>query len=382
METQQIQSLVDRLLARDQVYRPLALLRMTLRLGPEDQRRWERGELTVLEDGLAGNPEYIIDMLRAAAAWAERLGLRAEVESSPGGRVFHNGNDHRLACTVWHRPAPSPQGDLFLDSGLASARHALSRALLAADAAGAEHNLADMARAQPGHEVQADAEHLVGALGWLGRSVSDPAGFLENMEEELHARAVRFLGPRDAEQFLQPFREHLMAALDAAEFDPDRPQLHPSALAERMGDWEGVIDATEAVSDVARYSVLLERRARAGLAAGRREIGLAALCQLCWRHPERAEAFLESCGDEEIARRLERFWDLEPLIPIGLFPAWLTAGGYRLPEIDPDACPDSTEVQALQVTRRLLAEPGDTGSRQWLQLHAGPLFEAWLQRRA
>lgn len=380
MTPQRIHALVDRLLARDQVYRPLELLRLTLRLGNEDQRRWERGELKVLEDGLAGDPDIIIEMLREAAAWAGRLALRAE-EVSSGGRMFHSGNADRLARTVWHRAAPTPQGDLFLDSGFSAARNALSRALLDGDVRAAEDSLADMARAEPGHDVQADAEHLVGALGWLARPVTDAAAMLKTIDDDLHVRAMRFFGRRDGERFLKPFWEHLMGSLNASDFDPDRPMLHPSALALRTGDWDRVIASIEAVDDACQHAVLMSRLARAGLAGEHREAGLRAVCQLCWRHPGQAELWLETCEDEDISRRVERFWDLEPQLQTGLFPAWLVAVGFPMPEIDAEQSPDMPEARAMVVARRLRGEPADTEARQWLQQHVPSLFEVWLSRQ-
>lgn len=381
MDAPHIQALVDRLLARDQAYRPLELLRLTLRLGPEDQRCWERGECKVLEEVLAGDPERIIELLRQAAAWAERVGLRAEVDGSERRRYFHNGTADRLARTVWQRPEPTGQGDLFLDNAFASARTRLARALLAADAGAAEQALGEMVRAQADHEVQADAEHLVGALGWLGRPVADPAGLLKILEDDLQARAGRFFGPADGQRFVQPFWRHLLAALEGRAFDPHQPGLHASAIAEKLGDWDAVIHAIEAYEGAAEQPELVARLVRAGLEGGRREIGLAALCQLCWRHPEVAADFLDSCANAQISRRLESFWDLEPPLPTGLFPAWLLAGGYALPEIAPDQCPDQPEVRAWAIMRRLGRDSRDTSARESLQHEQPLLFDHWLKRR-
>lgn len=381
MDAQHIQALVDRLLARDQVYRPLELLRLTLRLGPEDQRRWERGECQVLEEVLAGHPDHIIELLRQAAAWAERLGLRAEVDTSGQRRWFHNGNADQLARTVWHRPEPTAQGDLFLDNAFASARSRLARALLKADADAAERALAEMVQIQADHEVQADAEHLVGALAWLGRPVADSAELLELLEEELQTRAARFFGPADGQRFVQPFWRHLLAALEGAEFDPHQPGLHASAVAEKLGDWEAVIRAIEALETATEHAVLMIRLARAGLAGGRREIGLAALSQLCWRHPEAAADFLERCEDVQISRRLESFWDLEPPLPTALFPAWLLATDLPMPEIAPKQCPDQPEVRAWAIIRRLGKDSQDISARECLQREQPLLFGHWLKRR-
>ena len=125
----------------------------------------------------------------------------------------------------------------------------------------------------------------------------------------------------------------MLTALQRKDLDPEQPALHASAVAEKLGDWDAVIQAIESVETAAEHAVLMIRLTRAGLTGGRRELGLAALCQLCWRQPEAAAVLLDRCEDPPVSRRLESFWDLEPPLPTELFPAWLLAGGHPMPEI-------------------------------------------------
>jgi len=375
-----IQGAVDRLIARDGCYRPEALLRLTLRLVPESREAGSADGSGFLEDALYGDPDRVVDMLRLAAAWAEQLGLRAEVEE-PGGkdpRWFRNPVSDRLVRTVWQRAAAQPQADLFFDNRFAVARGNLARALVEARADQAEECLAEMARAGGDPQAQADAEHLVGALAWLDEPVTDAALSRSTVERELAPRAQRFLGRREAAVFLGRLWRWLVEAQDPSDFDPARPDDHPSYLLARLDDHAGVIDAVHAVGDHLDHPTLVERLVDAGLNGERRDTGLAALCQLCWRHPERAEAWLDACRDDELVRRVERFWDLEPPLAIGLFPAWLVSASYPLPDLAAEAIPPGDDGEAMLRFRALRRQPGDRDHRQWLQQHCPDLLRHWL----
>lgn len=378
MKPARLQSLVDRLLARDERYRPLDLLLLTGRLDPEDLRGWEQGEPALLEDVLAGQIEGSVEQLRQAAEWARRLGLSSEAETSER-RLFRNSQHDRLARTVWRRKTfEQPQGDLFFDNRYAVARASLARSLLEADQAAAETHLAEMARIEPGNEAQADAEHLVGALAWLEGAPSRLEAMVKALEEDLAPRARRFFGHSESERYLARFWAHLAETLDPAEFDPARPDQHPSALAERLADWAGVIAAVEAVDRYVEQPVLLARLAGAALELGQREQALAALCQLCWRHGPAAERWLDSCDDAELTRRVERYWDLEPALPIERFPAWLVLTGYPMPDCPADQQPAGSTAEALAQLKALRQNPADLQRREWLQVHEPALFALWI----
>ena len=309
-----------------------------------------------------------------------QLGLRAEVEedNGTGPRWFRNPVSDRLARTVWQRPAETPQADLFFDNRFAVARGNLARALVDGRSDAADECLAEMARAGGDPQAQADAEHLVGALAWLDAPVTDAAARRATIERELAPRAQRFLGRREAGVFLDRLWRWLVGGQDPANFDPDRPDDHPSHLLARLGDHSAVIAAVRAVKDYLDQPELLARLAHAGLSGGQRETGLVALCQLCWRHPERAEAWLDACRDDELVRRVERFWDLEPPLAIGLFPAWLISVAYPLPDIPAEQLPAGSDAEAMVRFRSLRQRPDDREQRAWLQAEQPLLFRHWL----
>ncbi len=371
---------MDRLLARDQSYRPVALLKLIGRVEAADLSRWESGDLKCLEDVLYGNPEACLEELRLAAAWAGKLGLQAEAEpaESSGRRVFRSGTTEQLARSTWRRAAPSAQGDLFFDTGFAQARSALNQALLAADRNRAEQALADMSRADPGNDVQADGERLIEALAWLEGAFDDPSARLALLEEDIQPRARRLLGERDGRRFMGRFWSRLAESLNPAEYDPAQPQLHRSAVLARLQDWAGVVDAVKAFDAYLQQPELLARLAEAALAMGDREQGLAAVCQLCWRHGKAAETWLDAAQDDELVRRIEIFWDLDPPLDIALFPAWLVSVAYALPDIPPGECPDTPAAEAWTRFRSLRADPADLELREWFQREQPELFGHWL----
>jgi hypothetical protein len=381
MKADKIHDLVDQLLARDHCYRPVELLKLSHRLSTEGQRQWERGELVFLEDGLAGDPSQSIELLRVAADWSRKLGLDAEVEErrADQNRLFRNANVDRLARTIWRR-TETPQADLFLDNNFAVARARLGRALLAGDAEASEKHLAEMAHAEPGNAVQGDAEHLVGALGWLSQPPSDPAALLLSIDQDLSLRAYQFFSRHDGERYLGQFWRHIVAAMDESQWDPGQPRRHPSLLHERLGDWPAAASSIMATPDWHRHAILVGRLATAGLKMGRRELGLAAMCQLCWLHPEAANVWLDGSDDNELTRRVERFWDLDPLLDITLFPAWLAAIGYPMPDQALPHRPEHSAAEAMTNMKALRHDPENLALRQWFQDHQPELFRRWLEK--
>lgn len=373
-----VHSLVDRLLARHERYRPLDLLRLLGRLPEPELKRWEQGELGILQDGLAGNVDVIISLLKQADAWARKLGLAAEIE--PAERLcFRNPQHDRLVRTVWRRRAEqNAQGDLFFDNRFSVARSSLARCLAEGDPAGAEQHLAAMARTLPGNEHQVDAEHLVGSLAWMRAVPSDPGAIMDALASDIGPRARRFLGHAEGERFLARFWRHLQRRLDPASYDPEHPEHHPSAIAEQLEDWAGVVSSVKAVTAYPDHAPLLAALARAALRQGQRDHGLLALAQLCWRHPAVAEQWLDASDDEELSRRVAIFWDLDPALPTELFPAWLALAGYSMPDCPPrDQFPDSA-AEALRQVQALRQDGEDIHRREWLQVNQPALFALWI----
>ena len=132
--------------------------------------------------------------------------------------------------------------------------------------------------------------------------------------------AVDMLGP-GSRDYLALFWRHLLVALEAAEFDPDRPELHASHVAIQLEEWALVQQCVERQPDWQKQPLLLRRYAQA---AGRlQQLDRVVCCWflLCWRFPDQASAIGRDA--EPIWKsRWQRFGELEPELSNRDFPAW------------------------------------------------------------
>jgi len=376
-----IHDLLDELLARDREYRPIELLLLLRRLDRKGLARYQADPKAVLEDELYGDPRTIIEQLNWAAARARTLGLEPATRprSDREGALFRRATADHQARTLWRRVEEEAQGDLFLDNRLSMARRRLIRSLDEGDRKGAESALADLSHADPGNDLQADAEHLVGALAWLESSELDVERCLDALDHDLSGRARRLLGPEAADRWLARFFRHLASIQAEAGARVSRVELHPAALFARAGDWEAALSALDELAGDECSAPLLVAEIRAGLALGQRERALAALARLCWLDGPAAEAWLELGEDDELSRRVELFWDLESPLEIALFPAWLLVRGYPVPTIEGEARHEA--ARALECIRALRTAPGDLEARQWLQDQSPALMSHWMGQR-
>jgi len=375
-----INELIDQLLVRDGEYRPLELLIALRRLDRSSLQRFERESNGVLEDSLYGDPERVQQQLSWAADRARALGLQPRTEARPAGQgqLFRRATTDHQARTVWSRAEARAQADLFLDNALSVTRRDLTRALQQADRQAAETALVDLARTDSGADLLVDAEHLVGALGWLDDDSLDQAAVVDAVEGDLAARARRVLGRSDGKRFIARFFGHL-ARLQPSDEQPAGP-LSIAELHDRSGDHSAALEALDQQSAVEKTSEQRLVEIRASLALEKRERALQALSLLCWTDPQAAEGWLELGLDDELSRRVEQFWDLETPLDIGVFPAWLLARGYPMPLVE-DA-PASDHARALESIRALRQDPANIAARSWLQAHCPDLLAHWMKQRA
>jgi hypothetical protein len=376
-----IHDLLDELLARDREYRPIELLLLLRRLDRKGLTRFRADPKAVLEDELYGDPDTIIEQLNWAAARARTLGLEPDTRprSDREGALFRRATADHQARTRWRRVEEEAQGDLFLDNRLSMARRRLIRSLEEGDRKAAESALSDLSHADPGNDLQADAEHLVEALAWLEEVDLDVGRSLDVLDHDLSGRARRLLGPESADRWLARFFRHLASIQAKAGTSASSLQLHPAALFARAGDWEAVLSTLDELAGGDRSALLLVAEIRAGLALGQRDRAVAALIRLCWLDGPAAEDWLERGEDDELSRRVELFWDLESPLEIALFPAWLLVRGYPVPAIEGESRHEA--ARALECIRALRADPGDLEARQWLQEHSPELMSHWMGQR-
>ncbi len=325
----EIDALVSDLLLEQGRYDPIELLLAEGRLAYEDYEQWRGAAGGYLEEALFGDPERTRAMLEQAARHARALGLEPERQQY----LAWGGSERRsLACardtdfdgllrTRYRRPDDQPQLDLFMDSGSTVLANAVTRALAGRDAAEAQRALQRLRDGDPGHARLGQLERLVESARSVDLPVTDPAAELETLERQLVPLAEDLLGA-DARHFLAPLWRRLGQALLGLGFDPERPRLHASHTAERLGDWQGVVAAVEAEPDWRRQPELLRRHACARERLHEPWPALASWMLLCWRFPAQAEAIGRDAAPEWRAQWRE-FGELEPELPGEDFPAWL-----------------------------------------------------------
>lgn len=331
-----VQSAVDRVLLSHGEYIPVELLIDQGRLAYSDYEAWRCGELTSLEEALAGNRTRIHELLGEAARWARRLGFEAAPVDYAGwgamaGRALTLAAEADLAmalATHYRRRDPSPQLDLFLDAGEAVLIKDLRAALATRQAQRAQSLVEDLASRFPEHRLRSDAERLCDALAHLEASAMAASAEEEfqRLRGHLAPAAERLLGV-GSRDFMTPFWRRLAARVDGLPFDPAHPERHASWLYAQCLDWRGVRASALAGGDPSAEAVLLTRLVEAELRLGERLSAIVRLAQLCWCFPAQAETLLDDGGfaDAGVAAAWEAYQDLDvdPPPAVDWFPAWL-----------------------------------------------------------
>lgn len=386
-DEREVKEWVDRLLLEQGSYQPVELLLAGGWLDYADYDAWRGGGGEPLAALLFGDPARLGERLERAAAYARALKLEAEapeLRGWGGGAPLRHADDpafDRLLRTRYRPAAGRAQLDLFFDGGSTTLVNGIAHALAGRDRGEAERQLAQLRRSDPGHARLGELERLVEAAAEAERPVADPAAELERLERRIAPLADGLLGG-NARHFLAPLWRRLLAAVAGLPFDPLRPSLHTSHLAERLGEWKGVVAAVEAEPAWHENPMLLRRHARACDRLHRPGAALASWFRLCWLDPAAAAAVGEE-GTAEWRELWRRFGELDPELPEEAFPAWLLVERPGLGRhLDP-----ATRAAAPEPVRLLLrlqdTPPGDPThleARQALKGHDPRLFDYYLGR--
>ena len=347
------QPILDQLVLETGVYSPVELLLAMNQLSYDDYLAWRRGELgdldAVLIDGLAERRT----LLELARAYSETLGLtdRRIVYEGWGkhaGRRLAASSEKtldELLHTHYGRESQDGQLDIFLDSAEVVATNVLVEALRARSPDNARRALARLAKVAPEHRYRASAAALIQALELP--VPQDHAEALERcgtlIEEWLPAASKLLAG--SARDFLRPLWRDIGSALDAAQFDPHRPDRHASWAYRNGLDWDNVKRSVRAVQGWARVPVLLGLLAEAEWRLHDRLSAVRRWFEICRVAPRHFKELIESPDFPDLP--LRRAWrsadeqDLEPEILVEWFPAWvlLQEPGFAralAPSGDPD----------------------------------------------
>ena len=346
-----VRQAVDRLLLEQGVYIPLELLLAEGRLLYADYEAWRTGEGEFLDACLYGDLEQSRAFLEQGAAYAADFGLKAEVftYSKWGGsdgeklRFSQDSIFDRLFHTRYRKPVDAPQLDLFMDATGVTLVNGVTGALKERNYAEARRLLERLFDADPGNSQLGDLELLVGATESLHLPVEDTSADLDHLEQELAPLAGDKLGS-GCRDFLAPFWQRLLKALQDEPFDPDHPKLHASYPAIQLEDWNLVKRSIESGRDWNGEPLLLRRYARACGRLQQNELAVSCWFRLCWRFPNQADAIGREA--EPIWRsRWQRFMGLEPELHSKDFPAWslLDQPGF-VPRLADKACITCTEA--------------------------------------
>jgi hypothetical protein len=369
-EEKEIRQAIDRLLLEQGVYTPLQLLLAEGRLSYADYEAWRAEESDFLDERLFGDPQRSRAFLEQGAAYAAALGLVAESfccsrwGTRDGDKLRFSADSafDRLFHTRYRKSADAPQLDLFMDATGVTLVNGVIGALVERNYAEARRLLERLFDADPGNSQIGDLELLVNAAEGLHLPVEDVSVELDYLEQELTPLAGDRLGS-GSRDFLAPFWQRLIEALQDEVFDPDHPKLHASYPAIQLEAWNLVQRSVESTSGWRREPLLLRRYARACGRLQQNELAAGCWFRLCWCSPDQADAIGREA--ESIWRsHWQRFVGLEPELDSEDFPAWslLEQPGFVLRLTD-TACmmeveaPEDYLVTADLVTAGAVAVP-------------------------
>lgn len=392
-----IRQAIDRLLLEQGIYTPLEFLLAEGRLLYSDYEAWRTREGDYLKERLFGNPKLTRAILEQGAAYAEALGLEAESFSYTrwGGcdgqklRFSPDSVFDRLFHTRYRTPADARQLDLLMDATGVALVNGVTASLKERNYGEARRLLERLADADPTNSRIGDLQLLADATESLHLLVDNVSAELDYLEQELTPLAGDQLGA-GGRDFLMPFWQRLLNALQDKPFDPDHPRLHSSYAAARMEAWNQVQRSIESEADWGGEPLLLHRYAKASGRLHQNEIAARHWFRLCWRFPGQADAI--GTEAEPIWRnRWQRFMSLEPELERKDFPAWtlLEQPGYVITlmdaafPIDVDAPEDYLVITRLVTAGAAAAPSADLiEQRRWLKELNPNLFVHYLERFA
>ena len=352
-----IQSEVDRLLLDQGEYQPLEYLLQEGRLSYTDYEAWRSGQLEYLDEALFGDPEHISQQLAEAEDYLQRRGWEVEpgrykawhgARSPSRSQVLRFSAD-RMLNDCFHRhyrkPQDQPQLDLFTDSPATSLANGIAGALADRNPKEARRLLARLCDVAPDHVRLGEFERLTEAAERLDAPVDDISTEFQYLQATLTPLADSLLG-QASRNLLIPLWQRLSVVLQDRPYRTDESELHLSYTAAEAQDWSDARRAVEREPDWQSDPVLLLRHARACERTHDDAAALPSWFTLCWSYPQHAEA-VESTINHELRHQWETFQDLDPVLPIRSFPAWLLLSRPGLIPILPEPTGEPESARAV-----------------------------------
>ena len=336
--------------------------------------------------------------LEAAQSWACALALAAApavhhgwAENAGTGLVASiDPRLNALLSTRFRHIREHDQLDLFIDSAQTAAVNALVDALTARNVSEARGALERLVRINRDHGQRFHAAKLISAL-----EASAPEGpeqgvdRLERMEREWVPAASALLGARRRD-FLAPLWRDIARALDAAPFNPAKPERHASRAYREGLDWERMRRSVLAVPGYESEPVLLARLAEAHWRLCERARAIETWFALCRLAPEAFEQLIQASGfpdwSVQNAWRVTQEQALEQELTPAWFPAWMLLEEPGLAAVLAPRHTDDQPSRAFDLVIALLSHPdvderGMERRRALQDIHPG-LLKRYLAKRA
>jgi hypothetical protein len=228
-------------------------------------------------------------------------------------------------------------------------------ALIQRDPKEAQRLLTRLYETEPDHARIGELELLLDSQHRLDQPVTDSAGELHWLQNQLTPLTETLLGSASRDLLVPHWRRLTYALIDSP-FDPARPQLHASYTAIAAMDWHTVRRVVEQESNWKNHPLLLQRHAGACTQLQAPGPALASWFSLCWRFPDTAADAIERQTDPTLANYWLRFLELEPELPIHSFPAWLLVVKPGFINVLPDdIAAQANPPESFTVLIRLLA---------------------------
>lgn len=386
-------ALVEQTLANHGAWDAVSFLLISHRLRQNNYEAWRMGEIACLEDAVAGNPQRMVEMLKAALQHAESMRLvSAPVtwngwgkQSSHALRLFH---DDDLNARFQLRLSPKanrPQLDLFMDAPHIILLNRLRQALLnRSPECGA---LFDRALDEIANEpalARLDAIRAAMATAFI----ENPVAWLAYLNEVIAPAAHDEFSHRSMD-IMAPLWRTAADAMIHIRFDPEQPENHASHAFLLAHAWEQCLASVEQIPNWFEQSNLHERRIAALSAMHEHDAERATWMIYCWCCPDAASAALakadlHACGLHSL---WQQFSQLESEQNIEDFPA-LIALQNQTGDSHPVIVEHARHTQGWrhyqQITSLLASEQhGDTNIalRSALKTSSPWLFQAFMAAR-
>ena len=288
-----------------------------------DYDSWRKGDASFLEDYFKTSLAEIIESLKLARDYAEKLNLEAVCQplTSIEQKTLTICRSHvnETLLITYYQPAENRiQTDLFFDSAPVLAVQELVKAIVDRQENDIAKLMARLKMLAP--ETYSSFERLLTHQEQLCLYPTTSLK-IECLLDTMTPLAFSVLG-RFAGDYLTPIWQQLSLELSEKCYDAESPQDHSSFTAFKSFAWQEVLAAIEREINWHREPILLYRYAEACFKLNREAEGLAGWFRLYMLFPECAELYISGSDNYLLKSDWRNFNELDPELDAIFFPAW------------------------------------------------------------